>query len=79
MVIKGVEFDMKDEEKSSHNRYFQPECPWCGATGRNIKKVNDKSKILRYVSYNMVSMPIYANRYVCKKCGHGSVFYWDGS
>jgi len=71
---------MKDEKNLSRNRCFQPECPWCGATSKNIKKVKDKSEVLYYVKgLHMKNVPIYAKRYVCKKCGHGSVFHWDGT
>lgn len=40
-------------------------CVNCGAVGKDIKVVEDKSKILSY----MGNIPMYAKKHVCKKCG----------
>ncbi|MFX1339697.1 MAG: hypothetical protein ACFFDK_13885 [Promethearchaeota archaeon] len=41
-------------------------CPKCNAVGKDIKFVEDKTKVLSYVG----NMPMYAKINVCKKCGH---------
>ena len=41
-------------------------CVRCGAVGKDIKGVEDKSKILSY----MGNIPMYARKHVCKKCGY---------
>lgn len=42
-------------------------CPMCNAIGKkNFVKVEDKSKILSYVSL----VPIYAKKHICKRCGY---------
>jgi small GTP-binding protein len=41
-------------------------CPICSTSLRNIKSVEDKSKILGYLGH----LPLYAIKLVCKKCGH---------
>ena len=41
-------------------------CPKCGATGKDIKLVEDKARPLSYVG----NMPMYAKIKVCKKCRH---------
>ena len=41
-------------------------CPKCGAAGKDIKLVKDKTKPLSYVG----NMPMYAKIKVCKKCRH---------
>ncbi len=40
-------------------------CPKCGAFGRDLKTMEDRSKVLRYQG----QMRIYAKKRVCKKCG----------
>ena len=50
--------DLKSEERIS--------CPRCGAVGKNIKVIDDKSKVLSYVG----NIPMYAKIYVCKQCGY---------
>ena len=40
-------------------------CVNCGAVGKDIKVVEDKSKVLSY----MGNIPMYAKKHVCKKCG----------
>ncbi len=40
-------------------------CSSCGATGKNIKQEEDKTKVLGYVGHN----PMYGKINVCKKCG----------
>ncbi len=41
-------------------------CVNCGAVGKDIKVVEDKSKVLSY----MGNIPMYAKKHVCKKCGY---------
>lgn len=41
-------------------------CAKCGAAGKDIKTIEDKSKPLSY----MGNIPMYAKYKVCKKCGH---------
>lgn len=41
-------------------------CPKCGAAGKDIKLVEDKTRPLSYVG----NMPMYAKIKVCKKCRH---------
>jgi len=41
-------------------------CPMCGAVERNIKKIDDKSRVLSYI----IIVPMYAKKYICKKCGY---------
>lgn len=41
-------------------------CSKCGAAGKDIKLVEDKTRPLSYVG----NMPMYAKIKVCKKCGH---------
>jgi small GTP-binding protein len=41
-------------------------CPICSTGLRNIKLIEDKSKILGYIGH----IPMYAIKLVCKKCGH---------
>ena len=40
--------------------------PMCQAVGKNIREVEDRKKILYYRG----GIPIYAKKYVCKKCGY---------
>ena len=40
-------------------------CVNCGAVGKDIKVVEDKSRVLSYVG----NIPMYAKKHVCKKCG----------
>ena len=41
-------------------------CINCGAVGKNIKVVEDKSKVLSYRG----GAPMYAKKHVCKRCGY---------
>jgi hypothetical protein len=41
-------------------------CPMCQAVGKNIREVEDKTTIL----YWSGGVPVYAKKYVCKKCGY---------
>lgn len=41
-------------------------CPLCQAVGKDIREVEDKKTILYYRG----GIPIYAKKYVCKKCGY---------
>ena len=50
--------DLKSEERIS--------CPMCGAVGKNVKVIDDKSKVLSYVG----NIPMYAKKHVCKQCGY---------
>jgi len=51
----------KDREK------WEITCPMCGANGKkSFKIVEDKSKILSYISI----VPMYAKKYICKFCGY---------
>lgn len=40
-------------------------CPKCGAVGKNIKTIEDKTKILTYIG----NLPMYGKIHICKKCG----------
>jgi predicted RNA-binding Zn-ribbon protein involved in translation (DUF1610 family) len=62
-VYWEVYWDAYDETKG--DKYKRLICPSCGASGDAIKKVQDKSKIVD----NVEGIPIYARKYVCKKCG----------
>jgi len=41
-------------------------CVNCGAVGKDIKVVEDKTKVLSYIG----NIPMYAKKHVCKKCGY---------
>ncbi|MBA7551218.1 hypothetical protein ES705_43754 [subsurface metagenome] len=41
-------------------------CINCGAVGKDIKVVEDKSKVLTYIG----GAPMYAKKHVCKRCGY---------
>ena len=41
-------------------------CPMCGAVDRDIKTIEDRSKVLTYIGH----IPMYAKKNVCKKCGY---------
>jgi len=41
-------------------------CPMCGSVGRDVKQIEDKTKVLSYVGH----IPMYAKKNVCKKCGY---------
>jgi len=41
-------------------------CPMCGSVGRDVKQIEDKTKVLSYVGH----IPMYAKKHVCKKCGY---------
>jgi chromosome segregation ATPase len=41
-------------------------CINCGAVGKDIKVVEDKSKVLSYIG----GAPMYAKKHVCKRCGY---------
>ena len=41
-------------------------CPMCQAVGKDIREVEDKTRVLYYSG----SIPIYAKMHVCKKCGY---------
>lgn len=50
--------DIRSEERIN--------CPRCGVVGKNIKIIDDKSKVLSYIG----NIPMYAKKHVCKKCGY---------
>ena len=64
----------KELENSKHleleKSYYPYEtriiCPLCQAVGKDIREVEDKKVILYYRG----GIPIYAKKYVCKKCGY---------
>jgi chromosome segregation ATPase len=41
-------------------------CPMCQSVGKDIREEEDRAKVLYYSG----SMPIYAKKFVCKKCGY---------
>ena len=59
-VLKRVERQLEKEAKRREKREH---CPICGSL--STKKVEDKSKVLSYISI----VPIYAKKYICMKCG----------
>ena len=62
-----VEKQIEEEKKAKGEIRETPEgrriCPKCGGTDFNA--VEDKTKPLHYMS----GVPIYAKKYICKKCG----------
>ena len=68
--IEAIELELKTfkkheilaEDTSGGERL---KCIQCGAAGKDIKLVEDKTKVLSYVG----NMPMYAKIRVCKKCG----------
>ena len=45
---------------------YRATCPKCHAVGKNIRTIDDKEMILGHYG----SIPIYAKKYECKKCGY---------
>lgn len=43
-------------------------CPMCGASGKDLKEEEDKSRTLYHFAYGQ--KPMYAKKNVCKKCGY---------
>ena len=69
--IEELESDLDElkppmEEKSSYSYETRIICPMCQAVGKDIREVEDKKTILYYRG----GIPIYAKKYVCKKCGY---------
>ena len=70
-IIKEIEAELNElkppeilnDDPTSGDRLI---CAKCGATGKDIKSVEDKSKPLSYVG----NIPMYAKYKVCKKCGN---------
>jgi len=70
-IIKEIEAELNDlkppeilkDTTTSGDRLI---CAKCGAAGKDIKTVEDKSKPLSY----MGNIPMYAKYKVCKKCGN---------
>ena len=70
-IIKKIEAELNDlkppeiltDDTTSGDRLI---CAKCGAVGKDIKTVEDKSKALSY----MGNIPMYAKYKVCKKCGN---------
>lgn len=54
------------EEKLGITYETRITCPMCRAVGKNIREVEDKTTIL----YWSGGVPVYAKKYVCKKCGY---------
>jgi chromosome segregation ATPase len=69
--IEAIELELKTfksheilaEDTSGGERV---KCAKCGAAGKDIKLVENKTKVLSYVG----NMPMYAKIRVCKKCGY---------
>ncbi|MHA1509756.1 MAG: hypothetical protein ACTSO6_13760 [Promethearchaeota archaeon] len=55
-------------EESAYSLSYETRivCPLCQAVGKDIREVEDKKTILYYRG----GIPIYAKKYVCKKCGY---------
>ena len=69
--IKEVEDELKqlnppEMDSISEGDEHRTKCLNCGAVGKNIKIVEDKTKVLSY----MGNIPMYAKKHVCKKCGY---------
>ena len=70
-TIKEIEAELNElkppeiltDDTTSGDRLI---CAKCGAAGKDIKTVEDKSKPLSYVG----NIPMYAKYKVCKKCGN---------
>jgi len=70
-IIKEIEAELNElkppeiltDDTTSGDRLI---CAKCGAVGKDIKTVEDKSKALSY----MGNIPMYAKYKVCKKCGN---------
>ena len=70
-IIKEIEAELNDlkppeiltDDTTSGDRLI---CAKCGAVGKDIKTIEDKSKPLSY----MGNIPMYAKYKVCKKCGN---------
>ena len=69
--IEAIELELK--EFKTHEVFAgdssggeRLKCSKCGAAGKDIKLVEDKTRPLSYVG----NMPMYAKIKVCKKCGH---------
>ncbi len=57
---------LKPEAPTTYTSEERLMCPSCGATGKDIKSEEDKTKVLSYVGHK----PMYAKKNVCKKCGY---------
>lgn len=71
--IEEVEKDLEalkppEVEESAYSPSYETRiiCPMCQAVGKDIREVEDKKVILYYRG----GIPIYAKKYVCKKCGY---------
>ncbi|MBY8992842.1 MAG: hypothetical protein KGD58_19015, partial [Candidatus Lokiarchaeota archaeon] len=70
-IIKEIEAELNElkppeilnNDPTSGDRLI---CAKCGAAGKDIKTIEDKSKPLSY----MGNIPMYAKYKVCKKCGN---------
>ena len=70
-IIKEIEAELNDLKpseilKDTTTNGDRLICAKCGAAGKDIKTVEDKSKPLSY----MGNIPMYAKYKVCKKCGN---------
>ena len=71
-TIKEIEAELNElkppeilnDDTTSGDRLI---CAKCGAVGKDIKTIEDKSKPL---SYGVGNMPMYAKYNICKKCGN---------
>ena len=71
-TIKEIEAELNElkppeiltDDATSGDRLI---CAKCGAVGKDIKTIEDKSKPL---SYGVGNMPMYAKYNICKKCGN---------
>jgi ribosomal protein S27AE len=68
-LFEALEMELKESKGSetiSSETSDRLKCSKCGSVGKDIKIVEDKTKILSYVG----NMPMYAKVHICKKCGN---------
>ena len=53
-----------DRDTLSYSYDSRIKCPRCDAVGKYVKKVDDKNKVLSRIG----NIPMYAKKYICKKC-----------
>lgn len=60
--------DLKPPEidKLAYSYEARITCPSCHAVGKDIRTVDDKKTVLSYIG----NIPMYAKKYVCKKCDY---------
>lgn len=66
--LKAQLFELKPSEilVSDVTAEVRVKCVKCGAVGKDIKIIEDKTKVLSYIG----NLPMYAKKHVCKKCGY---------